>query len=267
MYLPAMLSFALLPPIPAFKVLVAIQIVVAALATYALARLLQMGPVSALAAATAYASGPFLGWSTGGITIMAQLAPWIPLGLLGGELALSAQTWPRRLVGWSVGAVAVSQILAGWLGQGAMYGLIAMAVYIGYRGLLAPAIPARPWRERVWATVVCGIALFSGGLALGAAGLLPRLAVNGESTLAGGHYRNLGAAGATYSPMDLTTQVFRVLADNEPNRTMVLGGAVIVLALLAPILVGRRYAVPYFAGLTLAGLTLTQAPTPLHRFL
>jgi hypothetical protein len=267
MYLPAMLSFALLPPIPAFKVLVGIQITVAALATYALARLLQMGPASALAAATAYICGPFLGWSTGGITIMAQLAPWIPLGLLGGELALSARTGPRRLVGWSVGAVAVSQILAGWLGQGAMYGLLAMASYIGYRGLLAPAIPARSWRARVWATVVCGIALFSFGLALGAAGLLPRLTVNGESTLAGGHYRNLGAAGATYSPMDLTTLVFRVLADNEPNRTMLLGGAVIVLALLAPILVGRRYAVPYFAGLTLAGLTLTQAPTPLHRLL
>lgn len=267
MYIPAMLSFALLPPIPAFKVLVGIQIVVAALATYALARLLQMAPPSALAAATAYACGPFLGWSTGGITIMAQLAPWIPLSLLGGELALSARTWLRRLAGWSVGAVAVSQMLAGWLGQGAMYGLLAMAAYIGYRGLLAPTIPRRPWRERVWATITSGIALFGFGLALGAAGLLPRLAVNGESTLAGGNYRNLGAAGVTYPPMDPTTLVFRVLADNEPNRSMVWGGAVIVLALLAPVLAGRRYAVPYFAGLTLTGLTLTQAPTPLHRLL
>ena len=38
-----------------------------------------------------------------------------------------------------------------------------------------------------------------------------------------------------------------------------------MLALLAPLIAGRRYGVPFFAGLTLVVFTLTQETTPLHR--
>ena len=105
MYLPAMLTFALLSAASAFKAMVAVQLAVAALSTYALARGLGMGALAALIAAVLYLTGPFLHWNTYCCLIFSQFATWLPLALLGIELGLRSERWPHRLAGWC---------LAGW---------------------------------------------------------------------------------------------------------------------------------------------------------
>jgi len=265
-YLPAMLCFILLPPLAAFKTMVATQLVLAAATTYACARVLGQVPAAALVAATVYACGPFLHWGTGGGTIMAHLAAWLPLAVLGVELALRARSRPARVAAWWLGALGVSQLLAGWLGQGSLYGLLVVGSYVGYRALIDPPVADHSRAQRLRTGMGTGIAVLGLGTALAAAGLLPRLAAIGETTMSNG-YHDLVGTGATYPPMTPDVLFYRLLASGAPRRAVCWGGAVVALALLAPLLARRRGAVPYFTGMTLAALVLTQAPTPLHHLL
>jgi hypothetical protein len=93
MYLPAMLAFALLSAASAFQAMVAAQLAIAALATYAFARTLGMSALAALVAAVLYLTGPFLHWNTYCCLIFSQFATWIPLALLGIELSLRTERW------------------------------------------------------------------------------------------------------------------------------------------------------------------------------
>jgi hypothetical protein len=266
MYVPAMLCFALLPAVAALKAMVVLQLGIAALSTYAFGRVLGFGPVAALVAAVVYAFGPFLQWNTYGITIFGQLATWIPLALLGVELAVRARFWRDRIVPWFAAGFAVSQMLAGWLGQGAMYGLLVVLSYLVYRAVIASPVPGRGGLDRLMVAEATGIAVLCLGLALGAAGLLPRLAVNAETNLAGGDYEALGVAGATYTFWPLDTLVYRVMASGyRPRTTATWGGAALALVLLAPVLARRRFAAPYFVVLGLLALILVQSETALHR--
>ncbi|HLL49633.1 MAG TPA: hypothetical protein VK356_03105, partial [Thermomicrobiales bacterium] len=123
MYLPAMLFFSLLTPLAAFKGMVAFQLALAALSTYLFARLLGMGAMASLVAAVVYLTGPFLHWNTYCCLIFGQFGTWIPLALLGIELALRASRWRARIAGWFLGGFAVSQMLAGWIGEGWLYAI------------------------------------------------------------------------------------------------------------------------------------------------
>jgi hypothetical protein len=310
MYLPAMLLFSLLPTLAAFKGMVAVQLAVAAFSTYALARALGMGAMAALTAGALYLTGPFLHWNTHCCLIFSQFAAWIPLALLGIELAVRASDWRTRIACWFLGGFAVSQMLGGWIGEGWLYAMLLPAAYIGYRAILSPPpaltplppsptavgeggkapLPAhraghplgggwgegrwgegrRSWqsrvRTRVSVGVATGIGVLGSGLALAAAGMLPRFAVNAETNLAGGDYSALGDAGVLNPPWGwdyLLAQTVGV-GSGYHFRAASFGGAAVVLSLLAVLLVRRRFAVPFFAGLTFVAMLLTLEWTPLH---
>ena len=278
MYLPAMVTTPWLAPDEAFKVIVVIQLLVAGLATYALARMIGMGVVAALVGATVFEFGPFLIHNTHCCTVRAQLATWIPLALLGVELSLRATRWRTAIAAWTLAGFAISQMLSGWLGQGTLNALLLVAAWVAYRAVLSPPAgggwlgdgPAGGrWRiggptivGRLVRATLTGGAVLGSGLGLGAAGFLPRLDVNAATNLANG-YDGLGQDHAA-TPYNLTTLFSHITGDGSAHRAAALGGVAIVLCLLAPVMAGRRLAVPFFAGLTIVVFTLTQAWTPLH---
>ncbi len=266
MYFPAMLLFSLLPTLTAFKSMVVLQLAVAALATYAFARVLGMGALASLTAAVVYLLGPFLHWNTHCCLIFSQFATWIPLALLGVELSLRAAAWRDRLVPWVLGGFAVSQMLGGWIGEGWLYAVLLPAAYIGYRALLSPPRAGlAPW-ERIVDGVTTGAMAVGSGVALAAAGILPRLTVNAETNLAGGDYAALGEAGVLNPPWELDYLLAQTLGDGMGYhfRAAAFGGAAVVLSLLALPLARRRLSAPFFAALTLIALLLALDTTPLH---
>ncbi|MFN8592549.1 MAG: YfhO family protein [Thermomicrobiales bacterium] len=299
MYFPAMLLFALFSATTAFKSMVAVQVTIAAFSTFALTRVLGMGSLASLIAATVYAVGPFLHWNTYCCLIFGQFATWVPLTLLGIELALRADAWRPRLAAWALGGLAVSQMLGGWAGEGWLYAVLLPAAYAGYRGLLDPpghvpsppfpplparrerghrrvrsstsarSIPSLPFGvvSRLIAASATAMAIPALGLALGAAGILPRLIVNTETNLAGGDYSRLGNAGVLNPPWQLWYLLTQVLGEGTGYhvRAVSPGGAVVILFALALLLTTRRFAVPFFAALTLIAWLLTLETTPLHQ--
>jgi Bacterial membrane protein YfhO len=263
MYVPAMLFLPLLPVLSAFKAMVAFQLGVAGLSTYAFARALGMGAIAALVGAVVYLFGPFLQWNTYCCQVFSEFAAWIPLALLGVELALRARRWRDRIAPWFATGFAISQMFAGWVGEGWLYAVLLVAAYTGYRALLSPPRPDSP-RARVMVGAATVGAVFGLGLALGAAGILPRVAVNAETNLAGARYGELGAEGILNPPWRLGYLLVQILGNGYDERRAALGGAAIVLSLLAPAVAGRRFAVPFFAVVTLVALTLALNTTPVH---
>jgi hypothetical protein len=264
MYLPAMLFFPFFSAVTAFKAMVVFQLAVAGLSTYAFVRVLGMGVVAALVGSVIFAFGPFLYHDTACCTVRAQLAMWIPLALLGVELALRAERWRDRIAPWGVTGLAISQMFSGWLGQGVIDGLLVVASYIGYRALLAPPGAQAAFRPRAVVCLATGIAVLGIGVALGAAGILPRFDVNAETNLAGGNYGDLGQPYEAV-PYTLSVLLGHLLGDGYVHRAVALGGAALVLSMLAPLMAGRRFAVPYFAVMTVVVFTLSLGTTPLHR--
>ncbi|CAA9561405.1 MAG: hypothetical protein AVDCRST_MAG73-3738 [uncultured Thermomicrobiales bacterium] len=264
MYLPAMLFFPFLSAVAAFKAMVLFQLAVAGASTYALARVLRMGATAGLVAAVVFAFGPFLHWNTYCCTIRVQLATWIPLALLGVELALRAGRWRDRVAPWFLAGFALTQMFSGWLGQGLVNGLLLVGSYLGYRALLSPARPGRGLRDRLVVGATTGAAILGLGLAVGAAGILPRLELNPETNLAGGRYDEL-VGGHNYPPYPFADLLRHLLGDGYDHRAVALGGTAVVLSLLAPALARRRFAVPYFATTTVVVFALSLDTTPLHR--
>lgn len=262
-YLPAMISFTLFSPIPAMKVFAITHLVVGALSTYGLARVLGMGALPAVVAGMAFAFGPFMTHNTTCCTILSQIAPWIPLAMLGIELGLRASTWTGRGLAWWLTGLAVSQMLAGWIGQGAYNGLLATGSYLAFRTLIAPPAGHPGWLDRLRTAVVHGAGVFGFGFVLGAAGLLIRLDVNSATNLAGGAYDEVTDRGTP--AWDTIGMLGRILSANNSNLKFYLGGATFALALLAPLVARRRFGVPYFAAYTAVILILTLKTTPLHR--
>src|SRR5215211_7478301 len=256
MYLPAMLFFSLLAPLAAFKGMVAFQLAVAALSTYVFARVLGMGAMASLIAAAVYVTGPFLHWNTYCCLIFGQFGAWLPIALLGIELSLRAARWRNRIAAWFLGGFAVSQMLAGWVGEGWLYAMLLPAAYIGYRGLISPPQCYLSLRGRLTGCVTTGIGVLGSGLALAAAGMLPRYAVNAETNLAGGNYAALGEAGALNPPWTLDYLLAQTVGVGSDYhfRAASLGGAVVVLALLALATARQRFAVPFFVTLTLVAM-------------
>ena len=265
MYLPAMLSFTLFPVLTGFKVMVGIQLTVAALSTYAYVRVLGMRPVAALTASVVFTFGPVLQWTTYCCLIFGQYVIWVPLALLGIELALRTRPWRDRLAPWCLTGFAVSQMFAGWVGEGWLYIPLLIGAYAGYRAVLAPENPDRMWRGRVIDAVITVGAALGFGVALGAAGIWPRLAANAESHLAGGDYGDLPGGGILNPPWEVDYLLSQVLGSGYDDRRAAFGGVAIALALMAPILARKRFAVPFFVPLTLIALVLALDTTPLHR--
>ncbi len=268
MYLPAMIPFVFLPPVTAYKTYVVFQLAFAGITTYALARVLGMRTIASLVAAAAFEFGPFLFRDTYCCTAETQLTTWVPLSLLGVELAVRSRTWVGRAASWSVAGLGISQMLAGFVGQGSYNGLLLMGSYTVYRTLLSPPVGSPRVIVRLRQMVLHGTAIFVVGLGLSAAGLLPRLDVNRRTNLAGGQYesvQSLGNAGWSTDSLiaHLVGYTDPILSGNG-NRRYYLGGATIVLALLAPFVARRRYGTPYFVALSVVVMILSLQPTPIH---
>jgi hypothetical protein len=268
MYFPAMLLFTLVSSATAaFKGMVVFQLAVAAISTYVFARVLGMGALASLVAATVYLLGPFLHWNTHCCLIFSQFATWIPLALLGIERSLQLERWRDRFAPWFLSGLAVSQMFGGWIGEGWLYAVLLPAAYIGYRALLSPPRPGIPFLTRFTLGAATGIAVLGSGMALAAAGMLPRYAVNAEMNLAGGDYSQLGTAAVLNPPWSLDYLLMQTLGEGSGYhfRAAAFGGAAVVLSLLALPLARQRFAAPFFAVLTLVAMTLTLDTTPLHQ--
>ncbi|MGH2561073.1 MAG: hypothetical protein ACRDJH_18560, partial [Thermomicrobiales bacterium] len=257
MYLPAMVFFTLLAPVVAFKALVVFHLVLAGLATYALARVLGLGVWGSVLAGAAFEFGTFVKY-TACCTAYTEVAAWIPLAFIGVELAARAQRWFPRIAGWGIAGCAISQMLAGWLGQGAYYGLLAVAAYLGYRALLAPP-NAVNLRARLLNLVLHGAAVFACGFGLAAAGVLPRLDAIARSSRAGGFSERPSSDAGWF----LAVGVDRLLSGDRGGRWYV-GGAVVLLAMLAPLLARRRFPTAFFGAYGLVVCVLLLRNTPLH---
>lgn len=266
MYFPAMLFFTVLPKVAAFKALTAFHLGLAGLSMYALGRVLGMGLFGGIAAGVAFEFGMFTEF-TGCCTVYAQASAWLPLSLIGVELAVRSETWLARSAWWSVTGLAISQMLAGWFGQGAYYGLLVVGGYVAYRTLIAPPSAMRNPRARVSGLLVHGVAVLAIGFGLAAAGILPRLDVIENSTLRGGDYRGVAAYVARSAGWSPDLAFSRLLSIEAGRQRYYAGGAVIALAVLAPLIARRRFSVPFFAIISLAAIVLTFNPTVLHRVL
>jgi hypothetical protein len=261
-YLPAMLAFSLLPPIAAMKAYAVIHLIIGGVITYALARVLGMPVLASLVAASAFEFGPYVVHNSRCCTIMAQIAPWIPLAMLGIELGLRTKSWPARGLSWWLAGLAISQMMAGWIGQGAYNGMLVVASYVAYRTLIQPPSGHTRVRTRIALALEHSAAVFLLGFTLGAAGLLIRLDVNAATNLARGAYEELSDGSR---PWPLLGMLDRILSTDPSTLKFYVGGATLALAILAPLAARAQFAVPYFAVYTAIVLTLTLEPTPLHR--
>jgi len=258
-YLPAMVLFTILPLSAAAGSYVFIHLLLAGLFTYALARTLRINVAGALLAAVAYEFNGFMYWRNLCCSPYAGVMAWLPLAILGAELAIQGSRWPIRALWWGVGGLALSQVLAVWPGQGSYYALLAIGGYVAYRTLLFPPESVSGIRGRALGLVLHGGGVLLFGFGLAAAGLFPRFEYHALSSLADG-YGSLEGVRATWGgwkPKDWQ----RLLVPGLVYP----GLATLSLALAAPLVARLRHATPYFVVLVLFTLVLAgQGVTPLH---
>ncbi|MBV9174707.1 MAG: hypothetical protein JOZ81_31985 [Chloroflexi bacterium] len=255
-YLPAMLFFTLLPLPQAAAAYMLFHVLLAALATYALSRSLGIHPVGAFASGFAYSySGFFLGHNVCCFAY-ADVAAWLPLGLLGLERAIQARGTPSRARWWAVTGLAISQILAAWIGQGAYYALVLLCAYAAYRSISRS-------RGGIRTLLMHEVAPVGIGFGLAAVGLLPRLEYNLVSNLPGGY----GAAGLQSPTAGLMD--WGIIEDWQTRLLQpgfhYAGLSVLLMAVCAPFIIRACYAVPFFTVTSVLVLVLARwQPTPLH---
>lgn len=246
MYLPAMLVFPFFEVTVAYKLMILLLLVLAGTSAYALARLLGYGVLAALVTAVAFEFGPFLFGQTDCCTVGTMTTAFLPLAFIGVELGIRARTWPGRLAAWVLGGLAISQMSAAWLGQGVINALLLVAAWTMFRTLITPPNPVWGARQRVTRMLSTGPAVLISGLALGAAGILPRLAANAESNNAGGRYETTPGA-ADYPFHTVASALQSLTSDAHAYRGTSIWGVVLVLAVLSLFLMRRRSVTPFFA--------------------
>ncbi|QIN83586.1 YfhO family protein [Rubrobacter tropicus] len=258
-YLPAMVLFTALPVSAAAKSYLFVHLLLAGVFTYALARALRMNLAGALLAAVAYEFNVFMYWRNLCCSPYASVMAWLPLAILGVELAIRSPRRTDRGFWLGVGGLALSQIMAAWPGQGSYYALLALGGYVAYRTLLSPPEYVRGLRGRTLTFLLYGGGVLLCGFGLAAAGLLPRVEYQTLSTLADG-YGNIEGVRAAWGGW--TSEDWQRLL--TPGLVYP-GIAVLALALAAPLVARGRHAVPFFLVLSLCALVLS-APdgTVLH---
>ncbi|MDQ3540019.1 MAG: hypothetical protein M3440_04970, partial [Chloroflexota bacterium] len=267
MYLPVMFAFSLFPPIAAFKVMILLQMLIIGFSTYVFGRVLGFRPSAALMSTVAIVFGQFLYGMTHFATVACQVSTWVPMALLGVEIALRTPSWLTRLSGWCLSGLAVSQMAAAWMGQGLMTGLLITGGWVAYRAIISPPVDRVSIRRRVGNALMTGPALLIVGLLFGAAGILPRFAINAQSSIPGGDYSLVVGGDYEEDRHSLFTLLSEIFVDNEPNRAMSWNGTVIMLCVLAVVLARKQYGVPFFAVVVVVAGTLTLGDTPIHRLL
>lgn len=264
MYLPAMLIFTVLPLAAAVKVYAVLHILLAGTGTYLYGRVIGLLPAGALVSAWAVSQGGLFSDRSRCCYTHIQVAAWIPIALLGVELAVRAVRHTPRVLAWLVIAFAISQMLAGWVGQGAMYGLMLLGAYVLFRSSLCPAEHPRLSLVRLGRTLLHGIIPLLFGVGLAAPGLLPRIAYYRESNLADG-YSGSAAWAAQIGGWTTGHQLERILG---PSGWWPVGIVVLALGVVA---ITHRDEVDYvvfFSVLSVAGFILgLERHTLLHRAL
>ncbi|CAN5758368.1 hypothetical protein BH24CHL4_BH24CHL4_01460 [soil metagenome] len=261
MYVPAMVLFTALPVTVAVSAYLIFHLLLAGLGAYALARVLGIGPVGALTAGIAYElSGPVFSRAVC-CPAQVQVVSWVPILLVGLEMAVNRESWASRLRWMALAGFAMSQVMASWLGQGSYYVALLGGGYLVYRGLLDPGDRSRGWRQRVLVTGVTGIGAAAISAGLAAAGLLPRLKYNGLSNLAGGVYKEDHATSAVSGGWQAGGTLFGEVT-SDPYYP---GSVVIALVAVSLVLTRGRRAAPFFTVVMLACFVLAaNVQTPLH---
>jgi hypothetical protein len=219
-----------------------------------------------LAGSALYVFGPHSFQTTHCCTVRSHVGAWLPLALLGVELALRSGSRWNRAAAIGIGGFGFSQILAGWLGQGSLNAALIIGAYAIARAYAMPN--ARIGRRSWWKPLVRGgcIALAAGlsGAALNAAALWPRLVVNAETNLSAGRYDDL-PLGYYYPPYPFDDLVRGLVADSLSDRRMTVPAAALVLVLSALILTPKSPAVRFFSALTVVILLLSMSMTPVYQ--
>jgi hypothetical protein len=261
-YLPAMVVFALLQLERAIVVFIGFHVALSAVAAYTLARLTGLGPAGALVAGAAYAF-PWLIPAASGMVLFFQVTTWLPIALIGVELARRPGSLAWRFGGLALSGLAISQILASWLGQGAYYALLVIAGWVGWRTVVTPPAGWTP-RQRLAGLFGIGGGILLLGLALNACALLIRLDANTRSSVAGGIYSGLSgwADTKTGSPLD---EILRSLVGGFSEASwQYVGAAVAALAILAPFVAPRWPPLLFWFIVATAAVILALPETPLH---
>lgn len=249
-YLPAMILFTVLPLWAAASGFVLVHLLLAGAFAYALARTLRMNVAGSMLAAVAYEFNGFMYWRNLCCSPYAQVMAWLPLAILGAELAIRSTRWLDRGLWWGVGGLALGQMLAAWPGQGSYYALLALGGYVFYRTVLFPPEDVSGIGDRFLGLCLHGTAVLVFGFGLAAAGLLPRLQYQALSSLANG-YGAIEGVKAAYGGWTLDDwEALLVPGLVYP------GLAVLALAIVAPLIARGRHAVPYFVALALCTVTL-----------
>jgi hypothetical protein len=260
-YLPAMAAYALLPAEPATMLFLGFHVALSAVATYALARLLGLGPGGAFVAGAAYGF-TWLISAGASLVLFFQVTAWIPVALLGVELAVRPGAAWRRLGGIVLAGLAISQCLAAWTGQLGYYALLIVGGWVAWRTLMTP--PAGwSWRDRAVGLLAIGAGVLFVGFALNAAALLPRLDANQRSNVAGGEYAGVSrwASSGTGMPLDEMASSYAggFIESSYGNA------AVLTLAFLAPVAATRWRPLGFLVLVPVAAIVLAlPMQTPLH---
>lgn len=266
MYLPAMIPFTLFAPTTAIWVKLAMELVVAGLATYALIRVLAYSPLAALAGSALYVFGPLSFQTAYCCTVRSHVGAWLPLALLGVELALRARSRLNQFAAIAIGGFGFSQILAGWLGQGALNASLIIGAFALTRALGLASASRSPRHRLRNAVTGLGVALSVGlfGSALNAAALWPRIVVNAESNLSAARYADI-AIGYEYPPYAFADLVRALISDAFVDRRMTIPAAGLVLVLIAVIGTPRAPAVRFSAFLTVTAGLLSMSLPPAYQ--
>src|SRR3954463_11747670 len=101
-YLPAMLLFTFLPLVAAAKSYMFLHLLLPGLSVYALARVIGMGIPGALLAAVAYEYSSYLYLQNICCPAYAAVMSWLPIGILGAELAIRSPSWLNKCLWWGL---------------------------------------------------------------------------------------------------------------------------------------------------------------------
>lgn len=266
MYLPAMFIYTLFPPEAATVAYIGFHVALAGVATYALARLLDLNKLGSLVAGASYA----LAWvapATMQLVIFFPAAIWLIIALIGIELAIRADSWPRRIGCWLFAGLAISQIIAIWLGQSSYYAFLTVGAWMVFRTLLFPP-ESLSAKRRLTNLAMTGIGVLGAALGLSAASILPRFEMVSLSNLAGGVYNVTSAwedAQTGFSPPEL---LYELIGGFTGSLWWYVGAVAATLSIIAPIVAFRWGPLWFFVGLaSISSILALDNRTPVHDLL